>query len=125
MHLTKLVVNLDFQKTIENFCNCKFNFRNYGYNSRIFWIWVVVFSFNDSLKITYKHNIIMEFNKLVTKNDFRLNRFKPLFSFSWKIMMTALINTIFSSLYVLVIGKAFSTISLGILYTYHKSQTLQ
>ena len=28
-------------------------------------------------------------------------------------MMTALINTIFSSLYVLVIGKKFSTISLG------------
>ena len=41
------------------------------------------------------------------KIDFRLNRFKPLFSFSWKIMMTALINTIFSSLYVLVIGKNF------------------
>ena len=68
MHLTKLVVNLDFKKQskisvtaslISGIMGIILAYSGYG-------LWV--FSFNDSLKITYKHNIIMEFNKLVTKN---------------------------------------------------------
>lgn len=113
VHLTKLVVNLDFKKQskisvtaslISGIMGIILAYSGYG-------LWSLVLM--TVLRSLINTILLWNLTNWSPKIDFRLNRFKPLFSFSWKIMMTALINTIFSSLYVLVIGKKFSTISLG------------
>jgi teichuronic acid exporter len=113
VHLTKLVVNLDFKKQskisviaslISGLIGTALAYNGYGIWSLI--IMIVIRSVINTI-------LLWNSTKWSPKIDFKLNRFKPLFSFSWKIMISALINTIFSNIYVLVIGKKFSIISLG------------
>ena len=53
------------------------------------------------------------FNKWYPKIVFSWNRFKELFGFGWKILVTGLINTIWKEVYQVVIGKYYSSATLG------------
>ena len=53
------------------------------------------------------------FNKWYPKIVFSWNRFKELFNFGWKILVTGLINTIWKELNQVVIGKFYSSATLG------------
>lgn len=53
------------------------------------------------------------FNKWYPKLVFSWNRFKELFNFGWKILVTGLINTIWKEVYQVVIGKFYSPATLG------------
>jgi O-antigen/teichoic acid export membrane protein len=60
-------------------------------------------------------NLIMIWymSKWVPKFLFSYTRFKTLFSFSYKLILSRLINVVFQNLYPLIIGKYFSVIQLG------------
>lgn len=53
------------------------------------------------------------YNKWVPSLVFRMDSFKKLFGFGWKLLVSGLINTLYNNLYFLIIGKAFSAIDLG------------
>lgn len=44
---------------------------------------------------------------------FKMDSFKRFYTFGWKLMVSSIINTLYSNLYYLIIGKAFSAIQLG------------
>lgn len=44
---------------------------------------------------------------------FSVSSFKKFFSFGWKILLSGLLNTMYQNIYLLVIGKQFSTVQLG------------
>lgn len=53
------------------------------------------------------------FNKWVPSLEFDVNSFKKFFKFGWKLLASGLINTLYSNLYFLIIGKGFSAVELG------------
>ncbi|MBU3127162.1 lipopolysaccharide biosynthesis protein [Clostridium tagluense] len=53
------------------------------------------------------------YNKWIPSLVFRIDSFKRLFGFGWKLLVSGLINTLYNNLYFLIIGKVFSTVELG------------
>ena len=53
------------------------------------------------------------FNKWTPKWQFSWNSFRELFNFGWKLMVSQLINVTWKEIYQLVIGKCYSTATLG------------
>jgi len=53
------------------------------------------------------------FNKWLPKLEFSIKSFKELFGFGWKLLVSGLINTIWNEIYLVVIGKVYSTSTLG------------
>lgn len=53
------------------------------------------------------------YNKWLPKLQFSVASFKELFSFGWKLLVSGLIDTIWKEIYQLVIGKYYSTETLG------------
>lgn len=52
-------------------------------------------------------------NRWVPSLIFKIDSFKRLFGFGWKLLASGLINTLYENLYFLVIGRGFSTLELG------------
>ena len=76
-----------------------------------FGVWALVF-----------RNLIMQFiqallltlhNKWRPKLEFNIDSFKRLFGFGWKLLISGLLNTVYDNIYYLIIGRYFSTTSLG------------
>jgi len=76
-----------------------------------FGVWSLVF-----------RNIIMQFlqsfllcfyNRWKPLFVFNPDSFKRLFGFGWKLLVSGLINTLYKNIYLLIIGKFFSTVDLG------------
>jgi len=53
------------------------------------------------------------FNRWVPKLVFKVESFKRLFGFGWKVLLSGLIDTLYQNIYYLVIGKCFSAKELG------------
>lgn len=53
------------------------------------------------------------YNRWLPSLVFRMDSFKRLFGFGWKLLVSGLINTLYNNLYYLIIGKSFSAIDLG------------
>jgi O-antigen/teichoic acid export membrane protein len=53
------------------------------------------------------------YNKWRPHKQFSISHFKELFSFGWKLLVSGLINTIWKQIYLIVIGKCYSTETLG------------
>ena len=53
------------------------------------------------------------FSKWIPRDGFHYNRFKSLFSFGSKLLLSRLIDTVYKNIYLIVIGKLFSTAELG------------
>ena len=56
------------------------------------------------------------FNKWIPRFEFSWDSFKEMWSFGWKLLVSTLINTAYTEVYQVVIGKCYSPTSLG-LYT--------
>lgn len=52
-------------------------------------------------------------NKFIPSLDLDLKSFKRLFGFGWKMVVSGLIDTVYSNIYYIIIGKYFSAVSLG------------
>jgi len=52
-------------------------------------------------------------NKWMPSLVFKMDSFKKLFGFGWKLLVSGLINTVYGNLYFLIIGRWFSTLELG------------
>lgn len=57
--------------------------------------------------------LLWYFSKWLPREGFHRQRFKSLFSFGSKLLASALLNTIYQNIYLIVIGKVFSTSDLG------------
>jgi O-antigen/teichoic acid export membrane protein len=57
--------------------------------------------------------LLFMYNKWIPSLEFDIKSFKKFFRFGWKLLLSGLINTLYSNLYFLIIGKGFSTIELG------------
>lgn len=113
VHVTQLVVKLDFKKQskisivsslLSGVAGMFLAYNGYG-------LWALVLM--TLIRSIINTILLCIQNKWIPKIDFQMDRFKPLFRFSSKIMLTALINTFFNNLYVLIIGKKFSVATLG------------
>jgi len=58
-------------------------------------------------------NILWIYSKWLPIQGFSFARFKSLFNFGYKLLLSALLNTVFRNIYLIVIGKIFSARSLG------------
>jgi len=52
-------------------------------------------------------------NKWIPSLVFKINSFKRLFGFGWKLMVSGLIDTLYKNIYYVIIGKLFSAVELG------------
>jgi O-antigen/teichoic acid export membrane protein len=52
-------------------------------------------------------------NKWIPSLVFKMDSFKRLFGFGWKLLVSGLINTLYKNIYYVIIGKSFSAIELG------------
>jgi O-antigen/teichoic acid export membrane protein len=57
--------------------------------------------------------LLCKYNRWIPLVVFKMDSFKRLFGFGWKILASGLINTLYNNLYFLIIGKVFSVIDLG------------
>jgi O-antigen/teichoic acid export membrane protein len=57
--------------------------------------------------------LLCKYNRWIPLLVFKMDSFKRLFGFGWKILASGLINTLYNNLYFLIIGKVFSVIDLG------------
>lgn len=53
------------------------------------------------------------YNRWIPSLVFKIESFRRLFGFGWKLLVSGLINTIYNNLYFVIIGKVFSTVDLG------------
>lgn len=53
------------------------------------------------------------YNRWIPSLVFKLDSFKKLFGFGWKLLVSGLIDSLYNNLYFLIIGKIFSTVELG------------
>lgn len=53
------------------------------------------------------------YNRWIPSIVFKIDSFKRLFGFGWKLLLSGIINTLYNNLYFLIIGKAFSAVDLG------------
>lgn len=53
------------------------------------------------------------YNRWMPSLVFKIDSFKRLFGFGWKLLVSGLINTLYNNLYFLIIGKSFSAVELG------------
>jgi len=52
-------------------------------------------------------------NKWIPSLVFKMDSFKRLFGFGWKLLVSGLIDTLYNNIYYVIIGKSFSAIELG------------
>lgn len=57
--------------------------------------------------------LLCVYNRWIPSLVFKIDSFKRLFGFGWKLLVSGLINTLYNNLYFLIIGKAFSAVELG------------
>jgi len=77
-----------------------------------FGIWALVF---QQLSNIFLSCVVLWFSaKWRPKFVFSFSRLKDLFTFSWKLLCSSLLDVIFKNIYNLVIGKAYSTEQLGV-----------
>ena len=111
--LTKLTKQINF-KTI-TFCSLisaiisgaigiSMAFMGYG-------VWALVGQ-QLSRQLTYALALLIA-NKWLPKIQFSIDSFKELWSFGWKLLVSGLINTIWNEIYKVVIGKCYSSATLG------------
>ncbi len=76
-----------------------------------FGVWSLVFR---NLVMQFIQSLLFNFySKWRPSFIFSWNSFKRLFNFGWKLLVSGLINTLYNNIYLLIIGKFFSTIDLG------------
>lgn len=76
-----------------------------------FGVWALVWQ--SILRRLINTSILVFYLKWLPKAGFSLIRFKSLFSFGSKVLLVGLLNSIFSNLYLIVIGKIFNASDLG------------
>ena len=120
VHRAILTINLDFKSqskaslvavTLSGFCGVYLAYR--GYN-----VWALVFQtlLNNILNVVMLWYIV----KWKPKLCFSIDSFKYLFSFGSKLLLAGIISSLYNQIYTVVIGKTFSTVSLGY---YNRSST--
>ena len=113
VHYSRLIINLDFKSQSKISIISSFISGLVGmylaYNGYGIWSLIIMIVSRSTINTI----LLWTHNKWLPKLDFKVERFKPLFEFSSKIMITALINTIFTNIYIVVIGKKFSGSLLG------------
>lgn len=57
--------------------------------------------------------VLWYYSKWIPRDGFHYNRFKTLFSFGSKLLLARLLETVYNNIYLIVIGKLFSTAELG------------
>lgn len=57
--------------------------------------------------------LLCVYNKWIPSLVFKVDSFKRLFKFGWKMLVSGLIDTLYGNIYSLIIGKVFSAIELG------------
>lgn len=62
--------------------------------------------------------------KWIPSMTFSISAFKNMFGFSWKVLVSDLINTLYKNIYFLIIGKQYSVSSLGYFTNAHKLSDL-
>ena len=73
------------------------------------WALVVQTLINASLNV----GMLWYLSKWIPRDGFHYNRFKSLFSFGSKLLLSRLIDTIYQNIYLIVIGRLFSIAELG------------
>jgi len=73
------------------------------------WSLVVQALIKSILNVT----ILWYYSKWLPLEGFHIDRFKRLFSFGSKLLVTGLINTVYNNIYLIIIGKVFSADNLG------------
>ena len=76
-----------------------------------FGVWSLVYQ--SLLRIAIEVAMLWYISKWVPSGGFSFDRFKRLFGFGYKLLLSGLINTIFGNIYTIIIGKFFSASSLG------------
>lgn len=57
--------------------------------------------------------LLCMYNRWIPSLVFKMDSFKRLFGFGWKLLISGLIETLYNNLYFLIIGKVFSAVDLG------------
>lgn len=73
------------------------------------WALIVQALINASLNV----GMLWYLSKWIPRDGFHYNRFKSLFSFGSKLLLSRLIHTIYQNIYLIVIGRLFSVAELG------------
>lgn len=81
-----------------------FAYKGYGVWSLV--IRIISLQFFQSL-------LLCLFNKWMPSLVFKMDSFKRLFGFGWKLLVSGLITTLYQNLYIIIIGRGFSTLELG------------
>lgn len=76
-----------------------------------FGVWSLVIQ--AILRVLINVIILWQLSKWTPKSGFSFVRFKDLFSFGYKLLLSGLLNTIFGNAYTIIIGKMFSANNLG------------
>ncbi|PKP05672.1 MAG: flippase [Bacteroidetes bacterium HGW-Bacteroidetes-5] len=74
-------------------------------------VWALVIQ--ELIRSTLNIIILWYYSKWLPIEGFHFDRFKLLFSFGSKLLISGLINTIYDNIYLIIIGKIYSTSSLG------------
>lgn len=111
---TKLSIDLNFKLqalstlisvTISGLCGIIMAYNNFG-------VWALVFQ--NLLNHLLKTIILWGFSKWIPQLVFSLKSLKELFSFGSKLLCSSMINTIYSNIYTIVIGKFFNASEVGL-----------
>ncbi len=81
-------------------------------------VWSLVIQAN--LKSSIEIIVLWYISKWIPQRRFCMKRFKVMFSFGYKILLSELLNTIFGNAYILIIGKFFSANDLGFFTRAHQ-----
>lgn len=110
---TMLIKNIDFKtqtrisiisSIVSGILAIIFAYMGYGVWSLV--IKILSMQFIQSL-------LLCLFNKWMPSFVFKIDSFKRLFGFGWKLLVSGIINTLYENLYFLIIGRRFSTLELG------------
>lgn len=74
-------------------------------------VWSLVIK---TLSMQFVQSILLcLYNRWIPSLVFKIDSFKSLFGFGWKLLVSGLIDTLYNNLYYLIIGKMFSAVELG------------
>lgn len=76
-----------------------------------FGVWALVVQ--SLLRTSINVLVLWVISKWTPRDGFSYDRFKGLFSFGYKLLLSGLLDTVFKNIYTIVIGKVFSASSLG------------
>lgn len=109
----KLTINVDFKSQTKASIISTIISGAFGITLALkgFGVWTIVIQ--SIIKVTIEVLILWVMSKWLPRSGFSFNRFKSLFSFGYKILLSSLINTLYGNIYTIIIGKLFSAKNLG------------